>query len=128
MVLTYLPFRSGPLLADGLLALSLVVIAVDNFRPIAWLARWQVVALAGALQGAGRNDYASFVGLNGGLVEAVPTGFGAGAAVAVLVVAAVIVPVLILVRDLPIYRLAALRLGSVALLGVSAAWFTSKIA
>jgi hypothetical protein len=128
IVLSYVPFRGGPLLGDGLLALSLILVAVDNFRPLPGLARWHVAALAGALQGAGRNDYGGFVGLNGGLVEAVPTGFGAGAAVAVLAVALVIVPALILVRDLPIYRLAALRLGSVALVGVSAAWFTTKLA
>jgi hypothetical protein len=59
--------------------------------------------------------------------EVVLTGFALGVALAVVIVAAVLVPVLVLLRDMPLYRIAALRLGSVLIIGLSAAWFTSKV-
>jgi hypothetical protein len=111
----------------GLLALSLALVAADNYHPLPWVRRWQVALAAGVLQGAGRNDYVVLAGLNKGLVEIVLGGFAAGVMLAVIVVAAVLVPILILVRDMRYYRVAALRLGSVLLVGVSAAWFTTKV-
>jgi hypothetical protein len=111
----------------GLLALSLALVAVDNFHPIPGLRRWHITLLCGLLQGSGRNDYVGLVGLNKGMPEVVLTGFALGVALAVVIVAAVLVPVLVLLRDMRLYRIAALRLGSVLIIGLSAAWFTSKV-
>lgn len=127
MIRVQYDWRPTPPYDYGLLALSLALVAVDNFRPLPWVRRWQVALVAGVLQGAGRNDYTALVGLNKGLPEIVLSGFALGVALAVIVVAAVLVPILVLVRDMRLYRLAALRLGSVLLVGVSAAWFTAKV-
>jgi len=119
--------RLAPPYDSGLLVLSLALVAADNFRPIPKVRRWQVALAAGLLQGAGRNDYVGLSGLTKGMPEIVLSGFALGVMLAFAVVAAVLVPILVLVQDTRLYRVAALRLGSVLLVGVGAAWFATRM-
>lgn len=128
LIRTRFDLRPSPPYDDVLLALSLLVIALDNVWPLRRVRRWHVVLLAGLLQGAGRNDYTALVGVYKGMPEIVLTGFALGVALALIVLAAILVPILILVRDLKLYRLSALRLGSVLLVGAGAALFAAKVA
>jgi hypothetical protein len=103
------------------LALSTLVIAADNFRPFAYLRRWHLALALGLAQGALGNGFTHLLGLNQGFSEIALAGFAVGLGLAVVLVAAAVMPLPIVFRSLPVYRRVAHDYASLALVVLGAA-------
>ena len=110
-------------LGQVLLALSVLLLAIDNFRPLPYLRGAQVALVLGALHGLGPNDFMKEIGLNLGFAEFALLGFGLGLWVAMALIAGVVIPLIDLVRQDPLYPRLALRFSSVPLAIGTALWF-----
>ncbi len=123
---TYGLLVPSKLAAQALFAVSIVLLAVDNFRPLPRLRRVHVALIVGALQGLGPNGFVDDLGLNRGFAEIALGGFGLGIWVAMALIAGVALPLLFLVRSAPLYEKVALRYASVPLMLGAALWFVGE--
>ncbi len=114
------------LASQALFATSIVLLAIDNFRPLPRLRRVHVALIVGALQGLGPNGFVDDLGLNRGFADIALGGFGVGVWVAMVVIAGVALPLLYLVRGAPLYEKVALRYASVPLMLGAALWFVGE--
>ena len=110
-------------LGQGMLALSVILLAFDNFRPLPYLRGAHVALVLGALHGLGPNDFIKELGLHQAFAEIALAGFGVGLWIAMALVAGVVIPLLALVRRDPLYPRLALRYSSVPLALGTALWF-----
>ncbi|HVE51526.1 MAG TPA: HupE/UreJ family protein [Casimicrobiaceae bacterium] len=112
--------------AESLVALSIVVTALNNLRPTVERARWGIAFAFGLVHGLGFANVLAGLNLPGNVLLVALVAFNLGVELGQIVVAAVLLPIAFMLRDTVVYRRVVLVGGSilVALLGL--AWFVER--
>ena len=113
-------------LVESTIALSVVVLALNNLVPIIPQGRWLLVFGFGLIHGFGFASVLGDLGLPAGALAVSLVGFNVGVEIGQLAIVAVVLPVALLLRGTTFYRLAILGLGSAAVAVVAAYWFVTR--
>lgn len=108
-------------LVESLIALTVLLAALDNLRPFVPGPRWLMVGLFGLVHGIGFAGPLKDLGLRGGALVLPLLGFNVGVELGQLAVVALLLPPALLMRGQPIYRrgiVPVLSAGVAALAGV----------
>jgi hypothetical protein len=107
---------------DGLIALTILLTAVNNLWPVVRERRWLAGFGFGLIHGVSYAAVLSDLGLTGWSLARPLFGFNVGVEVAQLSVLAAVLPPAYLLRSTPFYRAAVLWGGSLTTAGVAATW------
>ena len=107
---------------ESLIALSVLVAAVDNLWPFLRGPRWRVVAFFGLVHGFGFAGPLQDLGLQQGRLAMPLLGFNLGVEIGQLALVALLLPLACLLRDGRFYRLAVVRGGSGAIAMLALVW------
>jgi hypothetical protein len=113
-------------LVEGIIALSITVVAVNILRPFLDERVWIVVFVFGLFHGLGFANVLAPLGVSGPSRTAALLGFNVGVELGQLVIILAVFPLLFLLRNWSGYRSWVLLLGSVVLLLLSSYWFIER--
>ena len=113
-------------LVEGVIALSIAIVALNILRPFLDRKVWVVVFVFGLFHGLGFASVLEPLGVSGASKSAALVGFNVGVEIGQLAIIIVVFPVLFLLREWKGYKPLALQLGSVALMLVSIFWFVER--
>ncbi len=108
------------------IALSLLVLALDNLRPLGWGVRWTVAFVLGLLHGFGFASVLAGAGLPTGQLTLALLGFNLGVELGQLVWVAAFLPLAFALRGSVLYRRAVLEGGSVAIALLASFWLAQR--
>lgn len=108
------------------IALSVVLAALNNVRPVVTRARWAVACGFGLLHGFGFAAALGELGLPDGARLPALVAFNLGVELGQLAIVAVAVPLAFTLRDTPLYRRGVVTWGSWLLAGVATAWLAER--
>jgi hypothetical protein len=107
-------------------ALSIVLAAVDNIRPIFGSRRWAVAFCFGLVHGSGYAATLSALDLAPMALAIALAGFNVGVEIAQLTVAGLVFPAGFAIRHWRLYRQALMPVGSLAAGALAAVWFVDR--
>lgn len=107
---------------ETLIALSVLVAALDNLHPILPGPRWPVVALFGLVHGFGFAGPLQDLGLRRGELALPLLGFNLGVELGQMVLVALLLPLAVALRGRRVYRIAVVRGGSAVVALLALAW------
>ncbi len=113
-------------LTESMIALSVLVTAIDNLVPILPPKRWVVAFLFGLMHGFGFASVLVDLDLPRSALALSLFGFNVGVEIGQLVLVAVLVPLAYLAREKRLYRRIALDGGSVVIALVALGWFVER--
>jgi hypothetical protein len=113
-------------LVESLIALSVVLAALNNLRPVVHRARWAVAFAFGLVHGFGFAGVLADLGLPRDAFALALVGFNLGVEAGQLVVVAAFLPLAFWLRGRWIYRRMIFAGGSAAIALVAAAWMTER--
>lgn len=111
---------------ESAIAASVVIVALDNLRPMLPLARSQAAFLFGLVHGFGFASVLGDLGLPPGALALSLLGFNAGVELGQLVIVAVFLPVAWAMRSGRLYRQGVFAAGSLGVAAIAAAWFVER--
>ncbi|MBL8296799.1 MAG: HupE/UreJ family protein [Rhodanobacteraceae bacterium] len=120
--LVQLPSR----LTEALIALSVLLTAVDNLWPFLPARRWIVAFAFGLIHGFGFASVLSDLELPRSALALSLLGFNLGVELGQLVAVAVLIPLIYTLRATPVYRPLLLRGGSIAIALLAAGWLVER--
>ncbi|AKQ70788.1 Membrane protein [Myxococcus hansupus] len=109
------------------IALSLLVLALDNLRPLGWGVRWVAVFVLGLLHGFGFASVLAGWGLSAGSLTLALLGFNLGVELGQLVWVAAFLPLAFALRGSALYRRAVLGGGSAAIALLAGFWLAQRV-
>jgi hypothetical protein len=108
------------------IALSVLITALDNWRPVLNLPRWSLAAIFGLAHGLGFAGPMQNLGLQG-MALAVPLlGFNVGVELGQLVIVALVLPTLILLSPKPWYLQRLVPITSLLAVGLAVLWIIDR--
>ncbi len=113
-------------LVEAVIALSIIVVALDNIFPFFHRRIWLVVFVFGLFHGLGFANVLSPLGLERSSLLTALVGFNVGVEIGQLAIIAICFPLLYLLRTWRHYRLVVLGFGSAALIVISTIWFVER--
>jgi hypothetical protein len=120
--LVQLPSR----LVESVIALSVVLAALNNLAPLVGHGRWIVAFVFGLIHGFGFASVLADLGLPDSALVVALLGFNLGVETGQLAIVAVVLPISFRLRHGGFYRLFVLRGGSLLIVGIAAAWFVER--
>ncbi|HVK56799.1 MAG TPA: HupE/UreJ family protein [Burkholderiales bacterium] len=114
-------------ITESVIAISIVVAALNNVFPVIEGRRWAVAFGFGLLHGFGFASVLQDLGLPRDALVAALIGFNAGVEAGQLVIVAIFLPVAFWLRATSFYRKAVLAGGSTAIVFLAALWFTERV-
>ncbi|MEP7207984.1 MAG: HupE/UreJ family protein [Casimicrobiaceae bacterium] len=111
---------------ESAIALSVVLAALNNIRPVIAEARWIAAFAFGLVHGFGFAGALQDLGLPSGALALSLAGFNIGVELGQLVIVAVFLPLAYRVRSTLLYRRVALVGGSAAIAAVAAVWLAER--
>jgi len=112
---------------ESAIAASVVLAALNNIVPFFAERGWMVAFGFGLIHGFGFANALRDLGLRQGRLALTLFGFNSGVELGQLVIVALFLPVAFALRHLLFYRLMVLRVGSVAIMAIAAAWFAERL-
>ena len=118
--------RPPTVLVEVLIAVSVLIAALNNLRP--WLGgrEWMMAFGFGLIHGFGFAGVLAELGLPAGALVVALAGFNVGVEAGQLAIVAVFVPLAFAARGTWIYRNVAFRFGSLAAAGIAAVWTVER--
>jgi hypothetical protein len=113
-------------LVESLIALSVVLAALNNIRPVVHEARWVVAFAFGLIHGFGFASVLADLGLPRDAFALALVGFNLGVEAGQLAVVAAFLPLAFWLRERWVYRRMIFAGGSAAIVLVAAAWMTER--
>jgi hypothetical protein len=113
-------------LVEAVIALSIIVVALDNIFPFFHSRIWLVVFVFGLFHGLGFANVLSPLGIERNSLLTALVGFNVGVEIGQLAIIAICFPLLYLLRTWTHYRLVVLGFGSAALIVISTSWFVER--
>lgn len=113
-------------LVEGVIALSIAVVALNVLWPFLKQNVWIVVFVFGLFHGLGFASVLEPLGVSGGSKTAALLGFNVGVELGQLAIILIVFPLLFLLRNWVGYRPLVLKGGSIALILVSSFWFVER--
>jgi hypothetical protein len=113
-------------LVEGVIALSIAVVALNVLWPFLNHNVWIVVFVFGLFHGLGFASVLEPLGVSGGSKTAALLGFNVGVELGQLAIILVVFPLLFVLRNWGGYRPLILKGGSIALILVSSFWFVER--
>jgi len=114
-------------LVESTIALSVIVAALNNIRPIFSERGWIVAFCFGLVHGFGFANALFDLGLAGGTLALTLVGFNLGVEAGQLAIVAVFVPLAYAWRNSWVYRELTFRLGSVVIVLLAATWMVERV-
>lgn len=111
---------------ESLIALTVLLAAVDNIRPFVPGPRWAMVGLFGLVHGVGFAGPLKDLGLRGAELVAPLLGFNVGVELGQLAVVALLLPVALALRRRAAYRRWVVPGGSSAIAALAALWLAER--
>lgn len=111
---------------ESMIALSVLVTAIDNLVPILPARRWIVAFAFGLMHGFGFASVLLDLDLSGGMLALSLFGFNLGVELGQLAIVAVIVPIAYAARGLRGYRIGVVGGGSVAIAVLALGWLVER--
>lgn len=115
-----------PRLVESVIALSIILVALDIFVPIFHRKIWIVVFAFGLFHGFGFASVLADMGINSGFKTLTLLGFNLGVEVGQLAIVIVVFPLLYLLRGVNVYQRFGLPYGAAALILVAGYWFVER--
>ena len=115
-------------LTESAIALSVMLAALNNLRPMVRERGWLVAFVFGLVHGFGFANALSELGLGGGGLLAVLAGFNLGVETGQLAIVAVFLPVAFALRRSWFYQIPVLRMGSTVIILIASTWFVERVA
>ena len=115
-------------IVESIIALSIAVTAANNFRPLLSHRVWFVVVAFGLFHGFGFASVLAPLGLMTSNLVLALFGFNVGVELGQVAIIAVVFPILYALRKQSFYVPLILKLGSLALIGMSIYWFCERFA
>lgn len=112
---------------ESLIALSVLVSALDNLLPIFPVPRWTMAFGFGLVHGFGFAGPLQDLGLHGAQLAWPLVGFNTGVELGQLAIAAVVLPLAWWLRGTPFYRWGVVRLGSTVIAGMALVWLYERV-
>ncbi|MCF8206769.1 MAG: HupE/UreJ family protein [Methylotenera sp.] len=107
---------------ESLIALTVLLAALDNLRPFVPGPRWAMVAVFGLVHGVGFAGPLKDLGLRGGALVLPLLGFNVGVELGQLAVVALLLPPALLMRGQPLYRRAIVPVLSAGVAALAGVW------
>lgn len=111
---------------ESLIAVSVLVAAIDNLRPFLRGPRWAMVSVFGLVHGFGFAGPLQDLGLREGALAWPLLGFNLGVELGQLALVAVLLPLACLWRDRAFYRSVVVRGGSAAVAALAGVWVLER--
>lgn len=113
-------------LVESLIAVSILVTALNNLRPVLPLSLWMVAFAFGLIHGFGFASVLMDLGLTGSALAVSLFGFNVGVELGQMAVVALLFPMAYMLRDTPFYRWVILRGGSLVAAVLAALWLYER--
>ena len=113
-------------LVESGIALTVLLGALNNLRPVLRERRWVAAFVFGLIHGFGFAGALKALGLPAGDLAISLFGFNLGVEIGQLVIVAAFVPLAFRLRNTPFYRLGVLYGGSIIIALIAAAWFVER--
>lgn len=113
---------------EAAIAVSIIVVALNNIKPIFTRARWSLAFMFGLLHGFGFANVLMDLSLPTQSLVTALLGFNLGVEFGQLVIIAILFPAAFLLRKTGFYRIAVLKTGSIAAAIVAAIWTIERLA
>ncbi len=111
---------------ESAIAASVVIVALDNLRPMLPLARWHAAFLFGLVHGLGFASVLGDLGLPPGALALSLLGFNLGVELGQLAIVAAFLPLAWTMRAGRVYRQGVFAAGSVGVAAVATTWFVER--
>ncbi|WP_201496697.1 HupE/UreJ family protein [Rubrivivax sp. A210] len=112
---------------ESSIAASVVLAALNNVWPVFHRGRWMVAFAFGLIHGFGFASVLGDLGLPQGALVLALLGFNVGVECGQLVIVAAFLPLAYTLRHGAFYRIGVLRLGSLLIAAVAAAWLVERV-
>lgn len=113
---------------EAAIAVSIIVVALNNLKPIFTRARWSLAFMFGLLHGFGFANVLMDLSLPAQSLATALLGFNLGVEFGQLAIIAVLFPAAFLLRKTGFYRIAVFRTGSIAAAIIAAIWTIERLA
>ena len=113
-------------LVESTIALSVVLAALNNVRPVVAEKRWVMAFIFGLIHGFGFASVLADLGLPRDALALALVGFNLGVEAGQLAIVAAFLPLAYALRSGPFYRRVVLQAGSWAIAGLAAVWFVER--
>jgi hypothetical protein len=113
-------------ISESVIALSVVLAAVNNLRPAVRRGRWIVAFCFGLAHGFGFASVLTDLGLHRGALATALIGFNLGVEAGQIAIVGAFLPLAYLLRDTRFYRRVVLAGGSGAIAALAALWFVER--
>lgn len=111
---------------EAVIALSIAFVAFGNLMPRFHMTSWKVVFVFGLFHGFGFANVLAPLGLDPARKAIGLATFNIGVEVGQIAIVIVLFPVLFLLRKTAFYRVAALQVGSIAMIAIALFWFVER--
>jgi hypothetical protein len=111
---------------ESAIAASIALAAFNNLHPFLPGRGWMIAFVLGLVHGMGFASVLIDLGLPNGALLWPLLGFNLGVEIGQLAIVALFVPIAYLLRDTAVYRLAGLRFGSMAAVGIALIWVAER--
>lgn len=118
----YLPSR----LVESMIALSVIIIAINNIYPFINARRWQITMLFGLIHGFGFASVLQDLNITGSNLLISLLGFNAGIELGQLMIVGLFLPLAYLIRRHWLYYRLILQLGSFMIIAISLVWLVER--
>ena len=112
---------------ESVIAASVVLVALNNLRPMFGDKSWMVAFGFGLIHGFGFANVLGDLGLQRGTLALALVGFNVGVELGQLAIVAVFLPVAFSLRGSGFYRVVILRFGSAAAMLIAAGWMVDRV-
>ena len=112
---------------ESLIALSVLLAALDNLFPLLHAPRWIVVFAFGLVHGFGFAGALQDLGLSRSDLAAPLLGFNLGVELGQLALVSVTLPIICLLRRTALYRWAVVGMGSMLIAGIAFIWLIERV-
>lgn len=112
---------------ESLIALSVIVAAINNLYPVVHRRRWLLTFAFGLIHGFGFASALAELGLGQRSLLLSISGFNIGVEVGQLLIVLAFLPLAFFLRKRPVYLYLALRTGSVAIIGIAGIWLFERV-
>ncbi len=113
-------------LVESVIALSIVVMALNNIYPVMPRGRWVLAFIFGLAHGFGFASVLADLGLPGGALGLALFGFNVGVEIGQLVIVIALLPMSIALRHTAFYRVVVLYGGSVVVAALASLWLYQR--
>jgi len=114
-------------LVESAIALSVVLAALNNVRPVVEERRWMMAFLFGLIHGFGFAGVLAELGLPKGSLLLALVGFNLGVEAGQLAIVAAFLPLAFLLRETPLYRRGIMTGGSLLIAALAGVWMVERV-